>query len=696
MYTSGWRARGERRRGVDKMRVMTVVGTRPEAIKMALVIKSLEEHAALELIVCASGQHRQMLDQVLDLFSIKPDIDLNVMKPGQALNDLAANIMREIDFCLDRFKPDVVLAHGDTTTAFVTSIACFHRNIAVGHVEAGLRTYDLSRPFPEEMNWRAIDLVSTYLFAPTERSRQNLLDEKADAHRIYVTGNTVVDALKFIIDKIDRDRRIRRKLEENLGFLQSNRRLVLVTGHRRESFGAGFDRICGALARIAQRDDVEIVYPVHLNPNVAGPVKRALDHFPNVHLIAPIDYLTFVYLLSRASAIITDSGGVQEEAASLGKRVLVMRDKTERPEGVEAGLVQLVGTNPDLICTKLDEILESPTPVSKIAMSIYGDGKASARIVAALADELPAHAHCTNRSLRAVSPIVATAPEPGGAQAAMLAQQNGKVGPQPQQLRRLAESSIRVEVLGAPVDVLSMEDTVSRAREAMREKRPIVQVSMNVAKLVDMRRNTELRHDVLASDIISADGVGVVMAGRLLGLRLRSRVAGIDLMMALLALCAREGFRPYFLGATPEVVQRAAAAAVEQFPGLRLAGTHHGYFGPEQESAVIEAIRAADPDCLFVGMPTPRKERFLRRQRGALHVPFVMGVGGSFDILAGKVRRAPHWMQAGGLEWAYRVYQEPGRMWWRYARTNAVFGFLLLQALIRSTHPRRSGGSVVP
>jgi UDP-N-acetylglucosamine 2-epimerase (non-hydrolysing) len=345
-----------------------------------------------------------MLDQVLDLFSIKPDIDLNVMKPSQALNDLASNIMREFDSCLDRVKPDVVLTHGDTTTAFVASIACFHRNIAIGHVEAGLRTYDLSRPFPEEMNRRAIDLVATYLFAPTERSRRNLLQERVDARRIHVTGNTVVDALQFIIEKIRGDRHIHHRLDESLGFLQSNRRLVLVTGHRRESFGTGFERICRALARIAQREDVEIVYPVHLNPNVAGPVNRALRHFPNVHLIQPTDYLTFVHFLSRASAIITDSGGVQEEAASMGKRVLVMRDNTERPEGVEAGLVQLVGTNPDLICTKLNEILEEPTPMPEIASSVYGDGKAAARIVAALVDDLPAHAHCTNRSLTGVLP----------------------------------------------------------------------------------------------------------------------------------------------------------------------------------------------------------------------------------------------------------------------------------------------------
>jgi N-acetylglucosaminyldiphosphoundecaprenol N-acetyl-beta-D-mannosaminyltransferase len=254
---------------------------------------------------------------------------------------------------------------------------------------------------------------------------------------------------------------------------------------------------------------------------------------------------------------------------------------------------------------------------------------------------------------------------------------------------------MRVAILDTPIDALSMEDTLGRARDAMKGRNPIVQVSVNVAKLVEMRRNPELRQDVLSSDLISADGMGIVLAGRLLGLQLRNRVAGIDLMTALLALCARDGFRPYFLGATQEVLRRAEIAAISRFAGLRLAGTHHGYFEPEQEGEVIETIRAANADCLFVGMPTPRKERFLRRHRSVLNVPFVMGVGGSFDVLAGKVRRAPHWMQASGLEWAYRIYQEPRRMWWRYARTNAVFGCLLVRALVGSAQRSVSGRSVI-
>jgi UDP-N-acetylglucosamine 2-epimerase (non-hydrolysing) len=396
------------------MRVMSVVGTRPEAIKMALVIKSIEAHPALESIVCVSGQHRQMLDQVLELFSIEPDIDLDVMQPAQMLNGLASHLMRELDSCLERVAPDVVLTHGDTTTAFIASVACYHRNIPVGHVEAGLRTYDLSRPFPEEMNRRVVDLISTYLFAPTERAKQNLLGE-ASAGRIYVTGNTIVDALHFIIKKIDGDRIIRRRLDDTFGFLPSGRKLILVTGHRRESFGAGFERICCALSRIALRDDVEIVYPVHLNPNVVGPVTRALRNFPNVHLIQPTDYLTFVHLLSRAAVVITDSGGVQEEGVSLGKRILVMREKTERPEGVEAGLVNLVGTDPDLICMSLEQMINAgqPTLSPAISKSVYGDGNASARIVSALVGDLPAQPFDVGRSPAGLGSDIAPVHERG-------------------------------------------------------------------------------------------------------------------------------------------------------------------------------------------------------------------------------------------------------------------------------------------
>jgi UDP-N-acetylglucosamine 2-epimerase (non-hydrolysing) len=350
------------------MRVMSVVGTRPEAIKMAPVIKALQAHPNMNSVLCLTAQHREMLDQVLQIFALKADFDLDLMQPSQTLNGLSSRIFQSVDELLASAKPDVVLVHGDTTTAFVTSVACFHRKIPVGHVEAGLRTYDLLRPFPEEMNRRIVDLVSTYLFAPTERAEQNLRAEGIMSDEIHVTGNTIVDSLRFMIAKIDDDPELQLSLAER------------------------FERICQALSRIAERGDVELVYPLHMNPNVSKPVNNILGRARRVHLIPPTDYMTFVHLLSRAAVVITDSGGVQEEAVSLGKRVLVMRELTERPEGIEAGLAHLVGTDPNLICSKFEEIMEISDETSPEAnQSVYGDGNAASRIVTALAKSQGLH-----------------------------------------------------------------------------------------------------------------------------------------------------------------------------------------------------------------------------------------------------------------------------------------------------------------
>lgn len=353
---------------------------------MAPVIKALQADSNFNSVLCLTAQHREMLDQVLQIFAIKGDFDLDLMQPSQTLNGLSSRIFQNIDEILASAKPDVVLVHGDTTTAFATSVACFHRNIRVGHVEAGLRTYDLKRPFPEEMDRRIVDIVSTYLFAPTARAKQNLLAERVVSDEIHVTGNTIVDSLRFMIAKIDDDPELRLRLAGRFPALPSGQKLVLVTGHRRESFGPGFERICQALRRIAARGNVELVYPVHLNPNVSKPVNKILGRARHVHLIPPVDYMTFVHLLSRAAVVITDSGGVQEEAVSLGKRVLVLRELTERPEGIEAGLAHLVGTDPNLICSKFEEVMAVSDKTSpETNQSVYGDGKAASRIVAALA-----------------------------------------------------------------------------------------------------------------------------------------------------------------------------------------------------------------------------------------------------------------------------------------------------------------------
>ncbi|EMA8639370.1 non-hydrolyzing UDP-N-acetylglucosamine 2-epimerase [Cronobacter malonaticus] len=369
------------------MRVLTVFGTRPEAIKMAPLVHALAQDPAFDTRVCVTAQHRQMLDQVLNLFSIVPDYDLNIMKPGQGLTEITCRILEGLKPILTEFRPDVVLVHGDTTTTIATSLAAFYQRIPVGHVEAGLRTGDLYSPWPEEANRTLTGHLAMYHFAPTERSRQNLLCENIPDARIFVTGNTVIDALIAVRDRVLADEPLRLRLETQYPFLDGDKKMILVTGHRRESFGEGFEQICRALADIAaQNRDVQIVYPVHLNPNVTEPVNRILGHVENVVLIEPQEYLPFVWLMNHAWLILTDSGGIQEEAPSLGKPVLVMRETTERPEAVEAGTVRLVGTDTQRIVAEVTRLLhdEAAYQAMSHAHNPYGDGQACERILHAL------------------------------------------------------------------------------------------------------------------------------------------------------------------------------------------------------------------------------------------------------------------------------------------------------------------------
>lgn len=367
------------------MKILSIFGTRPEAIKMAPLIKALESEPGITSVVCVTGQHRAMLDQVLGLFEIRPEHDLGVMVPDQTLNGLSARVLGALDTLLTSISPDRVLVHGDTTTAMAASLAAFHRRIPVGHVEAGLRTYDMGQPWPEELNRRIVDIASDLLFAPTASARSNLEAERL-AGRIIVTGNTVIDALRLTADRLHGDVDLRARLDTQFNQLRPDRKLLLVTGHRRENFGAGFANICSALATLSLRKDVEIVYPIHLNPNVRGPVRAALEDRPNIHLIEPQDYIPFVYLMQRSHLILTDSGGVQEEAPSLGRPVLVMRDVTERPEAVASGNVRLVGTDPQRIVREVAALLDREAISAAFAPhgSPYGDGGAAARITATL------------------------------------------------------------------------------------------------------------------------------------------------------------------------------------------------------------------------------------------------------------------------------------------------------------------------
>lgn len=372
-------------------KILLVFGTRPEAIKMAPLVKALQKDTEhFETRVCVTAQHRQMLDQVLEVFGITPEYDLNIMAPNQDLYDITAKVLLGLREVLKDFRPDTVLVHGDTTTSMAASLAAFYMQIPVGHVEAGLRTYNMLSPWPEEMNRQVTDRICTYYFAPTEQSRANLLQENIDAKKIFITGNTVIDALLMAVDIISTTAGVKEKMAKELqekGYTVGDREYILVTGHRRENFGDGFLHICKAIKELAAlHPEMDIVYPVHLNPNVQKPVYELLSGLSNVYLISPLDYLPFIYAMQHSTLLLTDSGGVQEEAPSLGKPVLVMRDTTERPEAVEAGTVKLVGTDAEAIVSNVTALLQDKEMYKRMSETHnpYGDGQACERIIAAL------------------------------------------------------------------------------------------------------------------------------------------------------------------------------------------------------------------------------------------------------------------------------------------------------------------------
>ncbi len=373
--------------------VMCVFGTRPEAIKMAPVVKALKQNPTLRVQVCVTAQHRQMLDQVLSLFEIVPDFDLDIMKAGQTLADITSAILTKLTPILVAEKPDLVLVHGDTTTTLAAALCAYYQRIDVGHVEAGLRTGDVYSPWPEEVNRRVTGTFAKLHFAPTVSARDNLLKENISPHDIHITGNTVIDALHLAVEGLKKPNAMVQELDAALS-LDASRKTILVTGHRRENFGGGFERICEALKILAQRKDVQIVYPVHLNPNVQGPVEKFLGGLPNVKLIAPQDYLPFVHLMNCSDVILTDSGGVQEEAPSIGKPVLVMRDNTERPEAVTAGTVKLVGTDVQKIVTETNLLLDDPVAYKAMSQATnpYGNGTAAKTITDIIAKHFATNA----------------------------------------------------------------------------------------------------------------------------------------------------------------------------------------------------------------------------------------------------------------------------------------------------------------
>ena len=365
-----------------KKKILIVFGTRPEAIKTAPVVKACRARAELDVKVCVTAQHRQMLDQAMEIFGLQADFDLNVMAPNQTLGDVTCKVLKGMESVFSRWSPDMILVQGDTTTVMAAALAAFYHKIAVGHVEAGLRTGNIYSPWPEEMNRLMAGNLATLHFAPTPRSAQNLLKENKNPATVFTTGNTVIDALHEAVKIMDGDAALLSQLAAQFPFLDATKRLVLVTGHRRENFGDGFIHICNAIKRVASRPDVQVVYPMHMNPNVRKPVNEILGGLSNVHLIEPLDYLSFLYMMRKSYLIMTDSGGVQEEAPSLGKPVIVMRDTTERPEAVDAGTVILAGTETEAMASAAERLLDDRAFYDKMAQAVnpYGDGLAAQRI----------------------------------------------------------------------------------------------------------------------------------------------------------------------------------------------------------------------------------------------------------------------------------------------------------------------------
>jgi UDP-N-acetylglucosamine 2-epimerase len=372
--------------------VLVIFGTRPEAIKMMPVVRAIRASDKLRQTVCVTGQHRQMLDQVFAAFDEKPDLDLDIMVPKQTLGEITATVLIRIGQLLAERKPDLILVHGDTTTAMAAAMAAFYAQVPVGHVEAGLRSFDLLRPWPEEFNRVTIDALAALSFAPTDGAAANLSREYNQNSKVLVTGNTGIDALLFSAARIRNEASLRAEIASRYAFLDDRRKLILITGHRRESFGDGFQRICDGLISIAERPDVQLVYPVHLNPQVQVTVQQRLSSRPNIHLVPPVDYLDMVYLMQRADILVTDSGGLQEEGPALGKPVLVMRDVTERPEVVALGAARLVGTDPSLMRREVDVLLDDGAEYARRAVPVfpYGDGNAALRVVAAVEEFLGA------------------------------------------------------------------------------------------------------------------------------------------------------------------------------------------------------------------------------------------------------------------------------------------------------------------
>lgn len=614
-----------------KLKVMSIFGTRPEAIKMAPVIKELESCEEIESVVCVTGQHKEMLYQVLDAFEIYPKYDLNIMRNRQTLVGISSRILKVLEKVVKREKPDLILVHGDTTSTYVAAFLGYYMNVEVGHVEAGLRTYNRREPFPEEMNRVLTGALATYHFSPSKTAKENLLKEGVPEENIFITGNTAVDSTKLTYKE---DYNFKEQIINQVDF--KNNKVIVMTAHRRENLGEPLENICRAVKRlVTENKDVVVIYAVHKNPAVRDTVYSILKGLDRVLLVEPLDVMDMHNLMKRSYLMLTDSGGLQEEAPSFGLPTVVLRNVTERPEGIETGILKLAGTDEDTIYNIASEILNDESVHERMASSVnpYGDGFAARKIVDAirfkyhLTDERPEDFSfdVNNRALVKI---------------------NGRI-----------EST---HILGVRIDKVNMEQAIEKIFSFFEGDRLHIVHTTNPEFILKAQTDELYKTILNGADLAVPDGIGAVIASKFSNVKLKDRVSGCDLAYNLMNLMQGTPYSVYILGASEERLQKAIKNLKEAFPNINICGYHNGYFKDPDDEEIIADINRCNPSLLLVGMGgIDKQEKWVWKYKDRLNAKASIGIGGSIDVYSGEVKRAPKLVQNMKLEWLYRTLSEP-------------------------------------
>lgn len=631
-----------------KIKVMSIFGTRPEAIKMAPVIKALENEDEIDSVVCVTGQHKEMLYQVLDSLEIYPRYDLNIMRNRQTLVGISSRILKVLEKVVKREKPDLILVHGDTTSTFVAGFLGYYMGVEVGHVEAGLRTFNRKEPFPEEMNRVLTGALASLHFSPSKVARQNLLNEGISEENIFLTGNTAVDSTRLTYKD---DYKFKEQIINTVDF--SKNRVIVMTAHRRENLGEPLKNICKAVKRlVTDNQDVVVIYAVHKNPAVREVVYSILKGMDRVLLVEPLDVTDMHNLMKRSYLMLTDSGGLQEEAPSFNLPTIVLRNVTERPEGLETGILKLAGTDEETIYSLASEILRSKSEHDKMANSKnpYGDGFAANRIVEAIKYKFD----ITNER-----------------------PQDFLFDQESNHLARKKEIK-STEILGVRIDKVTMDEAVEKIFEFFEEDKLHIVHTTNPEFILTAQNDEEYKTILNSASLAVPDGIGAVIASKYTDVRLEERVPGYELALNLMHKMQGTDYSVYILGAKKERLEKAIANLKDQYPKLKIAGYHDGYFKDENDEEIINDINASGATLLLIAMGgNIKQEKWIWKYKDRIKARVSIGVGGSVDVISGEVKRAPKIFQKLNLEWLYRTLSEPKK---RIPRVYRLPYFLLLAA----------------